>query len=306
MGSVTLKKIEGFKTFKNGISNWFSVALNTFILKRPVNCKIKQIGTIKLDGKKNPLNSSLFRNLIFQGSRDDLTTEQINILKTYLNQIDNDIITITNIEDNHEFKFLNYECGLILEIFLNGDYKDIPYCDNKILIDIGANVGDTPIYFANKGYTVYAFEPLPHIANIAKKNLELNPQVKDQITYINKAASYKTGKLTVHYDESNTGGAGSFSNDGTEIEVDTLSIDDIINEFKIKPDILKMDCEGCEVGIIKNSDLSYFSEIIFEYHTGMTGIDENILINILNDKGFELNTYEAKTESMGIIHMVKK
>lgn len=298
--------IEGFKTFKNGISNWFSVALNVFLLKRPVNCKIKQIGTIKLDGNKNPLESSLFRNLIYQGLRDDLTTKQINILKTYLNQIYNDIITITNIEDNHEFKFLNYECGLILEIFLNGDYKDIPYGDNKILIDIGANVGDTPIYFANKGYTVYAFEPLPHIANIAKKNLELNPQFKDKITYINKAVSCKTGKLTVHYDKNNTGGAGSFSNDETEIEVDTISIEDIITEFNIKPDVLKMDCEGCEVDIIKNSNLSYFSEIIFEYHTSMTGIDENILIDILNDKGFKLNKIEAKTKTMGIIHVVKK
>lgn len=67
-----------------------------------------------------------------------------------------------------------------------------------------------------------------------------------------------------------------------------------------------MDCEGCEVGIIKNSDLSYFSQIIFEYHTGMTGTDENILIDTLKDKGFKLNKYNPKTESMGIIHMVKK
>lgn len=213
-----------------------------------------------------------------------MSADQINVLKTYLNQIENDIITITNVEDKHEFKFLNYECGLILEIFLNGDYKDIHYGNNKVLIDIGANVGDTPIYFANKGYTVYAFEPLPHIANIAKKNLELNHHVKDKITYINKAVSCKTGKLTVHYDESNTGGAGSYNNSETKIEVETLTLEDIIKEFNIKPDILKMDCEGCEVGIIKNSDLSYFSQVIFEYHTGMTGTNENILIDILKDK----------------------
>ena len=42
--------IEGFKVFKNGIDNWFSVALNMFILKREVNCEIKNIGTVKLGG----------------------------------------------------------------------------------------------------------------------------------------------------------------------------------------------------------------------------------------------------------------
>lgn len=44
--------IEGFKVFKNGIDNWFSVALNMFILKREVNCEIKNIGTVKLGGAK--------------------------------------------------------------------------------------------------------------------------------------------------------------------------------------------------------------------------------------------------------------
>lgn len=78
---------------------------------------------------------------------------------------------------------------MIFEIFLNDDYKEVPYSENKILIDIGANIGDTPLYFANKGYEVYAFEPLPHIAKIAGENIELNPNLKNKITYVNKAVS---------------------------------------------------------------------------------------------------------------------
>ena len=65
-----------------------------------------------------------------------------------------------------------------------------------------------------------------------------------------------------------------------------------------------MDCEGCEVGIIKNSDLSMFSEIIFEYHTHMTGVEKEELINLLEKQGFKLNLIDEKTESMGIIHII--
>lgn len=297
--------IDGFKLFKNGIENWFSVALNMFILKKDVSCKIRNVGEVKLKSNINYLNSSLFRNVVANASRKDLTSQQIEILKTYLDQFDKDIITITNLEDKHQLKFLNKEIGLIFEIFLNDDYKDVPYCENKILIDIGANIGDTPLYFANKGYNVYAFEPLPHIAKLARENIDLNTKLKNKITYINKAVSCRKDKIVMKFEDSSSGNAGEFIDSNHQVEVDSITINDVIEEFDIAPDVLKMDCEGCEVGIIKNSDLSMFSEIIFEYHTHMTGVENEVLINFLEKQGFKLNFIDKKTESMGIIHMIK-
>lgn len=59
------------------------------------------------------------------------------------------------------------------------------------------------------------------------------------------------------------------------------------------------------MNIIKNSDLSMFSEIIMEYHTNFTGVDENILIDILEKENFRLESIKkGNTEGMGIIHMV--
>ena len=106
--------IEGFIIFKKGIENWFSVALNMFLLKRDVNCKIKNIGSVKLKKGKNYLNSSLFRALIFSNSKD-LSQEHYDLLKSYLPQIDDEIITVINFEDKNEFKFLNKEVTLIFE-----------------------------------------------------------------------------------------------------------------------------------------------------------------------------------------------
>lgn len=99
---------------------------------------------------------------------------------------------------------------------------------------------------------------------------------------------------------------GEFNESDKKIEVEAITINDIINEFQIKPDVLKIDCEGCEVGIIKNSDLSMFSEIIMEYHTNFTSVPEETLIKILEKQGFNLiNISKGETEGTGIIYMKK-
>ena len=284
---------KNYQLFKNGIENWFSVALNMLILKKPVECKIKNVGSIQIEGGENLLNSSLFRAVVSANSQD-LTDEQLNILKTYLNQFKNDIITITNLEDGNKIKFHNNEVFTIFESFFYGEYEFVPYCeDEKILIDIGANIGDTALYFANKGYDVYAFEPLPQICEIAYKNIDLNPNLKERIKFFNKAVSYKNGTITISYDEKNSAITGEFNESDKKVEVEAITINDIINTFQIKPDVLKIDCEGCEVGIIKNSDLSMFSEIIMEYHTNFTSVPEDTLIKILEKQRFNLINIQA-------------
>lgn len=298
--------IEGFKIFKNGIENWFSVAFNMLILKKEVDCKIKNIGPVTLKKGKNYLENSLFRALVFSNSKN-LSDDQYELLKTYLPQIDDDIITVTNFEDKKQFKFLNKEMSLIFESFVFGDYADIPKSnENESLIDIGANVGDTAIYFANKGYDVIALEPLPHICDIANENIDLNPSLKDKIIFLNKACSCKKGFMTINFNENDTAGAGEFSKASEHIDIETIRIEDIINDYDVKPTILKIDCEGCEVNIIKYSDLSMFNQIILEYHTNVTGVSEEILIDILKKQGFKLkNQVKFKNKGMGIIYMVK-
>lgn len=71
----------------------------------------------------------------------------------------------------------------------------------------------------------------------------------------------------MNFEDSSSGNAGEFIDSNHQVEVESITVKDVIEQFNISPDVLKMDCEGCEVSIIKNSDLSMFSEIIFEYHT---------------------------------------
>lgn len=297
--------IEGFKIFKKGIENWFSVALNMFLLKREVNCKLKNIGSVKLKKGKNYLNSSLFRALVFASSKD-LSMDHYNLLKSSLPQIDNEIITVINFEDKNEFNFINKEVSVIFESFLFGFYDCVPYSSGESLIDIGGNVGDTAIYFANRGYDVVAFEPLPHIYEIAMKNISLNPSVNEKIVFVNKAVSCKNGEITINFNENDTAGASEYTNANQQVTVETITINDIIEEYNIQPNALKIDCEGCEANIIKYSDLSMFKHIIMEYHTYFTGVDENILIDTLVNQGFEVKKHiKLEEDGLGIIYMAK-
>ena len=298
--------IEGFNIFKNGVDNWFELAIDMFIFKKGgVDCSIKNIGTFKTKKGKNYLKCPLFRALVFSNTKE-LDNEQTEILKTYLDQIEDDEISIINREDGKTFKFLNREISIIFESFLYGDYKDVPPSDGEYLIDIGANVGDTAIYFANKGYEVIALEPLPHIYEIAKENINLNPELKDKIILSNKACSCKKGEITINYNEADTGGASEFSKNVSKVQVEAVTIDDIIKKCGINPAVLKLDCEGCEANIIKHSDLSMFKEIIFEYHTKVTSVDENDLVDILEKQGFKLEKQKRfKNNDVGIIYMVK-
>ncbi|MEM3256177.1 MAG: FkbM family methyltransferase, partial [Thermoplasmatales archaeon] len=61
---------------------------------------------------------------------------------------------------------------VLRETFITEIYSYLKVKD-KIVIDIGAFIGDTAIYFAIKGARkVISLEPYPYIFNIARKNLQ--------------------------------------------------------------------------------------------------------------------------------------
>jgi FkbM family methyltransferase len=61
-----------------------------------------------------------------------------------------------------------------VEVFIKNVYSFLDVGD-KIVIDVGAGIGDSSIYFASRGAKrVIAIEPNRHSYELAKKNIEVN------------------------------------------------------------------------------------------------------------------------------------
>ena len=149
---------------------------------------------------------------------------------------------------------------------------------NKTVVDIGANNGDTAIYFAVRGASrVYAYEPYPSSYKLAERNVKSN-KLANRIKLRNEAVRGSYGSISV--DENYESVSNSILRDcrrGKRIGV--VSLDSIVEKNKIRNAVLKIDCEGDEYGIIasaRESTLKSFSQIAIEYHFGYEKIVERL------------------------------
>jgi FkbM family methyltransferase len=160
--------------------------------------------------------------------------------------------------------------GDIANIFLENVYRDFPV-EGKIVIDIGANIGDSCIYFALRGAEkVIGVEPFPIYYEIAKKNVELN-NLSDRITMVLAGCSGKQGHINI--DPSFEKGIFSKLSSGSngDVAVPLMTLESILQQNKVghRQTALKVDCEGCEYDIIMNSEVQIFenvTDLVMEYH----------------------------------------
>ncbi len=195
----------------------------------------------------------------------------------------------------------------IIEVFENKKWKFLNV-KGKNVLDIGAFVGDSPIYFILKGAKkVYAIEPHPDVYNEMIENIKLN-NMEDKIIPINMGISYEKDYVTINTKKINEIERSLFKSEGDGIKVLAGKLSDIIDKYNIDAQILKMDCEGCEYDIIlKDYDtIKEFDEIGFEYHAYNTKISVNKLLDKLK-KDFEYKIINCWAErNAGIIYCIRK
>ena len=172
--------------------------------------------------------------------------------------------------------------SLLYEQYLVGSYDRLDV-KGKIVVDIGASIGDTAMLFATRGAKhVYTYEPYPFAYALAKKNINAN-KLNGKITIFNRGCG-KSGKIRVSSSESTGSTDLRASKSGKTIQI--VSLDEIVDELDISDGVLKLDCEGCEYAVLlgaKKETLRRFNQIILEYHYGYKD-----LVRKLKGSGFEV------------------
>ena len=233
------------RTYKNGISVMLHLLRNNFPFKG-----------VLMNGEKITIHN--YYEAYFP---------TFNILNGY--KITDDLITISTKDFDNVKLHLENNNGDVHGVFFEQVYDFLKVKD-KIVLDIGASIGDSSIYFILKGAKkVIALEPFPKNNNLARKNIELN-NLSDKITLLSAGCSGKKGVIALDPNQAGAGSATDSVTGGVKIPLKTL--EELVHEFKI-PDgsVIKIDCEGCEIDVIKFSDkktLQKFSQIIIEYHYG--------------------------------------
>ncbi len=159
---------------------------------------------------------------------------------------------------------------------------------NKVVVDVGAYTADSAVYFAGKGARlVIALEPDPRNFQLARENIELN-KMSERIKLVNLALSAEAGSSRLGLNEE-TPNITKFDDSDDSVDVDTVSVEDIMRKFGLdRIDVLKMNCEGCEYGIIRNlspETLANIGAILLEFHSGPKDLPQ-----ILSDQGFKIST----------------
>ena len=136
----------------------------------------------------------------------------------------------------------------------------------KVVVDIGGNIGDSGIYFAiNGAKKVISLEPYPYLFDIATKNIIKNDLVH-QVELVN--AGYgrdDTIGIDVSFVPDNS---SSLKINPNGPKINTVSLKTLVKRYHLEDALLKMDCEGCEYNIVNESIdiLRKFNKMIIEYH----------------------------------------
>jgi len=109
------------------------------------------------------------------------------------------------------------------------------------VIDVGANVGDSALYFVlNGAKKVIAVEPLPNVAKCAEENLRLNVAA-DKVKVVNAALGGEPVSVPCDQAVYSSGGFSTLKGSGP-CRVPGVTLGYLLNMFE-DPYLLKMGCE---------------------------------------------------------------
>lgn len=177
------------------------------------------------------------------------------------------------------------------EIFIREIYKFKNENTHPLIIDCGANIGISILYFARHypEAEIIGFEPDEENFKLLKNNIETN-NFSNKISLIKKAVW--TDNAGISFIANGTEGSKIGKSDVTaeNVFVETESLKELLQKYN-SIDFLKIDIEGAEYAVIKDcaAELPKVKNMFLEYH-GLANETHKLkdLIAILNEQKFSV------------------
>ena len=191
---------------------------------------------------------------------------------------------------------------LFRDVILDDEYK-LSLIKNKNIInivDVGANLGMFSIAarISFKNANIHAYEPNPNnIPILGKHGKEFNFIIYEE------GVGFEAGRGELTFSTSHDTSARILNKDEGLIILSDL--DTVIHRFKNpKIDLLKLDCEGAEFEILRNSKaLKHVRFLTMEYHLPNNGAEEVLkdLNSTLHELKFKVMHHDRRNVCLGII-----
>ena len=183
------------------------------------------------------------------------------------------------------------------EIFNKEIYKFETSEPTPRIIDCGANIGLSSIYFATRfpNATVIAFEPDPLICSFLKQNIDNhdlgNVEIKDMAVWINEnIISFKSEGADAGRLAPKEGAVSNISVQATRL----------LKYLAIPTEFLKIDIEGAEYKVLEDckNDLGLVKKLFVEYHSHVYEVQElDALLTIVRNAGFRYHIHPVGVHS---------
>jgi FkbM family methyltransferase len=157
--------------------------------------------------------------------------------------------------------------GPILAQTNTGYYDRFITPDDKIIIDLGANIGLVSMHLAPYADKVIAVEPTPSHFTL----LEYFTKNIPNIVRVRGAVSDRRGKAAFYTLPDSTENSLLDSKGGNMVEVDTYTLEDIIDQYSLQVvDFVKIDIEGSELQFLSQNNIEtlnkYVKKFFIEFH----------------------------------------
>ncbi len=164
-------------------------------------------------------------------------------------------------------------------------------------VDVGANIGNHALYFADHFTNVVALEPNPRVFEL----LEVNAKLRKNILPLKIGASDVTKAMSLSYDSSNSGAGRLWSQQpdasrAFTVPVRVARLDDLDEVADHPVGLLKIDVEGHELRVLKGAASMIARArpvVLFQQHPHEANAGSSAMVDWLRQNGYS-QFYEVR------------